>query len=208
MNIACIRFTSILYTSRFLRMFPSTTRPIHGYMLLIFNSLLLGFCLNLTFWEPSEAQSLLPGTQLSVFDSKDNKVGHVLGVVNDKASPLWVAFTIDGHLVTLGVTRDRLTGPEGVEAYYSSQECAGEPHFKHSHIQGEKGMLATVLIGPPGRTVYIVDDHELSLIFYPQSRRKVSGSCERVHFAKPIKLRPGKGIINLQEVFVPPFHIR
>lgn len=171
-------------------------------------SFLVGFCLILNSEVLSHAQTLFPRTQLSVFDSNDTKVGSVLGMFNDKASPLWVAFTINGHLVTLRVTKDRLKGPEGVEAFYLSQECVGEPHFKYSQIQGGKGMLPTVLIGPPDQTVYVIDDDNLSLIFYPQSRRHASGSCETVKFTNPIKLRPGKGIINLEEVFTPPFHIR
>ncbi|GEM_PF-4923278 len=177
-------------------------------ILFLLKSLFVGLCLIASSSVLSQAQTLFPRTQLSVFDSSDKKVGNVLGMFNDKASPLWVAFTIEGHLVALRVTRDRLKGPEGVEAYYISPDCAGEPHFKHSQIQGGKGMLPTVLIGPPGRTVYVVDDDDLSLIFYPQSRRKASGPCEKVNFMNPIKLRPGKGIINLQEVFTPPFHIR
>ncbi len=171
-------------------------------------SVFVGSCLILSSGSLSHAQTLYPRTQLSVFDSNDAKVGNVLGIFNEKASPLWVAFTIEGHLVALRVTRDRLKGPEGVEAYYLSQECAGEPHFKYSQIQEGKGMLPTALIGPPGQTVYVVDDDNLSLVFYPQSRRNASGSCEKVNFTNPIKLRPGKGIINLQEVFTPPFHIR
>ncbi len=171
-------------------------------------SVFVGFCLILSSSSLCQAQALFPRTQLSVFDSNDAKVGNVLGMFNETASPLWVAFTIEGHLVALRVTRDRLKGPKGVEAYYLSQECAGEPHFKYSQVQGGKGMLPTVLIGPPGRTVYVIDDDDLSLIFYPQSQRKDSGSCEKVNFTNPIKLRPGKGIINLQEVFTPPFHIR
>lgn len=171
-------------------------------------SVFVGFCLILSSENLSHAQTLFPRTQLSVFDANDTKIGNVLGIFNEKASPLWVAFTIEGHLVALRVTRDRLKGPEGVEAFYLSQECAGEPHFKYSQIQGGKGMLPTALIGPPGQTVYVVDDDDLSLIFYPQSRRNASGSCEKVNLTNPIKLRPGKGIINLQEVFTPPFHIR
>lgn len=174
----------------------------------IFRSLFIGLCFVCVSSLPSSAQTLFPRTQLSVFDSQDKKVGNVLGMFNAKASPLWVAFTIEGHLVALRVTRDQLKGPEGVEAYYLSQECEGEPHFKYSQIQEGKGMLPTVLIGPPGRTAYVVDDDDLSLIFYPQSRRKASGPCEVVNSTNPIKLRPGKGIINLQEVFTPPFHIR
>ena len=169
---------------------------------------LIGSCYLLQSGVVSQAQTLFPRTQLSVFDFNDTKVGNVLGMFNDKASPLWVAFTIEGHLVALRVTKDRLKGPEGVEAYYLSQECSGEPHFKHSQIQGGKGMLPTVLIGAPGRTVHVVDDEDLSLIFYPQSKLNASGSCEKVTFFKPIKLRPGKSIINLQEVFTPPYHIR
>ena len=171
-------------------------------------SVFVGSCLILSSGSLSHAQTLFPRTQLSVFDSNDTKVGNVLGMFNDKASPLWVAFTIEGHLVALRVTKDRLKGPEGVEAYYLSQKCAGEPHFQYSQIQEGEGMLPTALIGPPGQTVYVVDDDDLSLIFYPQSRRNASGSCEKVNFTNPIKLRPGKSIINLQEVFTPPFHIR
>lgn len=177
-------------------------------MIFIFRSLVIGLCLVCVSSLPSTAQTLFPRTQLSVFDSQDKKVGNVLGMFNAKASPLWVAFTIEGHLIALRVTRDKLIGPEGVEAYYLSQECEGEPHFKYSQIQEGKGMLPTVLIGPPGRTAYVVDDDDLSLIFYPQSRRKASGPCEGFNVTNPIKLRPGKGIINLQEVFTPPFHIR
>ena len=171
-------------------------------------SLLIGFYLLVNAPHISKAQTIFPRTQLSVFDSQEKKVGHVLGMFNNRANPLWVAFTIEGHLIALRVTREQLKGPEGVEAYYLSQECEGEPHFQYSQIQGGQGMLPTTLIGPPGRTVYVVDDDDLSLIFYPQSRRTASGSCERVNFTNPIKLRPEKGIINLQEVFTPPFHIR
>jgi len=171
-------------------------------------SVFVGFCLIVCSGSLSHAQTLFPRTQLSVFDSNDAKVGNVLGIFNEKASPLWVAFTIDDHLVALRVTRDQLKGPEGVKAYYLSQECAGEPHFKHSQVQGGKGMLPTALIGSPGQTVYVIDENDLSLIFYPQSQRNASGSCEKVNFTNPIKLRPGKGIVNLQEVFTPPFHIR
>ncbi len=174
----------------------------------LFRSLFVGLCLVCISSFSSEAQTLFPRTQLSVFDSKDKKVGNILGMFNDKASPLWVAFTIEGQLVALNVTRDQLKGPDGVEAFYLSQECIGEPHFKYSQIQGGKGMLPTVLIGPPGKTVYVVDEDDLSLIFYPQSRRIASGACEKVNVTNPIKLRPGKGILNLQEVFTPPFHIR
>ncbi len=170
--------------------------------------LFFGHCLVLGSALLSDAQVLFPRTQLAVFDSHEKKVGHVLGMFNEKASPLWVALTIEGHLVALRVTRDQLKGPAGVEAYYLSQECTGEPHFKFSQIQGGQGMLPTALIGAPGRTVYVVDDDDLSLIFYPRSRRTASGLCEEVNFTDPIKLRPGKGIINLQEVFTPPFHIR
>ena len=172
------------------------------------NSLLVVFCLTLGSGNLSEAQTLFPRTQLSVFDSNEVKVGSVLGMFNDKANPLWVAFTIEGHLIALRVTKDRLKGPEGVEAYYLSLECGGEPHFQYSQLQGGQGMLPTVLIGPPGRTVYVVDEDDLSLIFYPQSSRKPSGPCETVNFTEPIKLRPGKAIINLEEVFTPPYHIR
>lgn len=165
-------------------------------------------CLLFSSVSIGHSQTLFPRTQLAVFDSKDTKVGSVLGMFNDKASPLWVAFTIEGHLVALKVTQDQLKGPDGVEAYYLSQECSGEPHFKHSQIQGGKGMLPTVLIGSPGRTVYVVDDEDVSLIFYPQSQRSTSGACIKVNLLNPIKLRPGKGIINLQEIFTPPYHIR
>ncbi len=77
--------------------------------------------------------------------------------------------------MALRVTRAPLKGPREVEAYYLSQECADEPHFKYSQIQGGKGILPTALIGPPGQTVYVVDDDDLSLIFYSQSRRKCIG---------------------------------
>ena len=170
--------------------------------------LFLSFYLLLGFPIQAKAQTLFPRTQLSVFDSNDKKVGHVLGMFNDKASPLWVAFTIEGHLVALRVTQYQLKGPDGVEAYYLSRECTGEPHFRFSQIQGGQGMLPTVLIGPPGETVYVVDEEARSLIFYPQSRRTSLGPCEKVNLVNPLKLRPGKGIINLQEVFTPPFHIR
>ena len=125
-----------------------------------------------------------------------------------RPAPYGLPLPIEGHLVALRVTKDRLKGPEGVEAYYLSLECAGEPHFQYSQVQEGKGMLPTALIGPPGQTVYVVDDDDLSLVFYPQSRRNASESCEKVNLTHPIKLRPGKGIINLQEVFTPPFHIR
>ncbi|MDT7041391.1 hypothetical protein [Candidatus Nitronereus thalassa] len=170
--------------------------------------MLTGLFLLASMPSPIQAQTLFPRTQLSVFDSNDVKVGSVLGMFNDKANPLWVAFTIEGHLIALRVTKNQLKGPDGVEAYYLSQECAGEPHFKFSQIQGGQGMLPTALIGPPGQTVYVVDDDDLSLIFYPQSRRLSTGPCEKVNFTQPIKLRPGKGIINLEEVFTPPYHIR
>lgn len=182
--------------------------PMQRILSFVLIFLFLGSCVVLTSSVHSEAQTLFPRTQLSVFDSNDKKVGNVLGMFNEKASPLWVAFTIEGHLVALRVTRNRLKGPEDVEAYYLSHECKGEPHFKYSQVQGGKGMLPTALIGPPGRTVFVVDDDALSLIFYPQSKRKASGSCEKVNLVDPIKLRPGKGIINLEEVFSPPFEIR
>lgn len=175
---------------------------------LFFRRLFLGLCLVCIPSISSEAQTVFPRTQLSVFDSHDKKVGSVLGMFNNKASPLWVAFTLEGQLVALKVTRNQLKGPDGVEAYYLSQECAGEPHFKYSQIQGGKGMLPTALIGTPGETVYVTDENDLSLIFYPQSRRNASNACEDVNLPNPIKLRPGKGIVNLQEVFTPPFHIR
>lgn len=165
-------------------------------------------CLLIISGSLSPAYGFKSREQLAVFDSKDVKVGKVLGLINGQANPLWVALNIEGHLVALRVSRSQLKGPDGVETYYLSHDCSGEPHFQHSQVQKGAGMLPAVLIAPPGQTVYVADKEGLSLVFYPQSLRKASGSCEKLNLINPIKLRPGKALINLQEVFTAPFHIR
>lgn len=169
---------------------------------IVFTLLLLGFLL------PGKAQAFIAKEQLVVFDSTDVKVGKVLGLANNKGEPLWVAFTIEGHLVALRVTRNRLQGPENVRAYFLESDCSGLPHFKRKRVHEGSGMFPTVLVGPPGLTVYVVDEDELSIMFYPQSARRGNGACESLNLVNPLKLLPAKSLVNFKDYFTPPFTLR
>lgn len=155
----------------------------------------------------SSAQSFIAKEHLTVFDANDVKVGDVIGVAGENGGAVWVAFKIEGQLAVLRVFRHSLKGPPTTEGFFVAEDCAGIPYFKDPFAAGAN-MLPNLLIASPGATVYAMDPDELSTTFYPQSKLAANGKCEKVKLINPVTLRPSRALVDLQEIFSPPFAIR
>ena len=151
-------------------------------------------------------QTIEPVDELRVFDANGNEVGKVL-TIEGLEFPL-VAFRLDGHLVVLAVLRDSLEG--GDFLFFESTGCSGTPFLLIRNPDAIE-RLARAATVPPGTTVWVRDPDGAIQTVTVRSQlvpSRFTPSCQNIG-PNTTQAVPALGpLVNLDEVFTPPFSVR
>ncbi len=114
-----------------------------------------------------------------------------------------------GNYVVMWFTRPMIIGvnmtsiPEGnAVLFYEASACQGQAYTKTPPAYA---FLTRPLILGPLRTVYVNPTTATTLI-RPTSRYAASTGCQAVTM-NTIAMTPVSGLVNLYDIFVPPFHV-
>lgn len=140
---------------------------------------------------------------LAVYDSKDQKVGDVVGVQDSIA---WVGLTIGDRAVVLQVFPQQLVGGS---LYYEGTNCTGKVYIR-SDATFTKGVSVFSLgaVSEPGGVIYAADPGALPFTVrngLPSLRDK-AGFCINTLSNPTVVL--AKPIFMLDTMFQRPFHVR
>jgi hypothetical protein len=148
-----------------------------------------------------EAQTVKPVKKLFVYDATGRKVGGVQGF-DEQLLIATIAVKLDGRVLTLQATKQKLMGADERFIVFQSPDCTGQPLID---AQPLNIMVPVVTVIGPTRTVYRGDGSAPTLLTYDSRLDLTTGGC--VVENSTGQLIPAQIVGNLS-TFSPPFTAR
>lgn len=152
----------------------------------------------------ADAKPLKQVSKLTVFDTNNKKVGEANFQGDDDVQ---VVFEVDKSMFFVRVTREGFASDETL--YYESADCSGP-----ALDDVDEDLVREGIIGPDGGTVYIPDPSATPNTYLIQSEFTEDEdddtdvrACRGVTPYTEVKI-PTIAVINLLDLFTPPFSVR
>lgn len=153
-----------------------------------------------------DAKELKQVPNLQVFDANNKLLGKVESFQGD--GDVQVIFRVDKSVFYVKVLRTGFTSEETL--YYESTDCSG---LALDDIDGGQDILPEGIIGPDGGTVYLKDPNAIPGSYHIRSEWTEDEDddtslrvCRVVDYTE--EKIPTVAVINLLDLFTPPFSVR
>lgn len=145
--------------------------------------------------------------QLYVYNGMGKRLGPVLSVPEYSSNgDVLMPMRIGHYGFVLVVTTTGASGNATSGVVYRSIDCSGTPWFYPTD-----GLLPTVWIDAPGKTIYLQDpqgQREIVQQNEPLTALAHDGTCYPTGFSEDVPLVPALALGDASAVLVPPFAVR